>query len=593
MTAPSARCRVWVQAERRVRTCSPPTTTWIAIQAGRSEGEPDERRARPLRSRHATTATADHDRPDDGRHPAMEDVGRGRPRSVPAMSEPPISGQSGKTSAESVAVTCEPNSSRAKVASAANAASSVNRWLPPRPTEPGRVAGPDGHEDEQGDEQHRGREMGRDRLPAVAEADGLATEPGLEADEPDGRDRRPQERPAGRDGRGRPATARPRISNPMIAATVRWIHSIQALGSSSGGISWPWQSGQSGQPRPESVARTMTPMVTSTMAVPSVSAASFWKRVNDLLGHPRRARSGWSASGGRTVRHSSAAGRDQSPTRRADVDADDLGRARRADGLRYALPRCCPFAAPPIPRRRWCWPSSSAPARMRPPVAERQSERRRGLPDDPAPAGTPDGWDVAPSDPRLPPDHQPGRHPGLRSDPADVLVPRRRQRAGRHAGPRGRGRAVRPRRRPGEPGRHGAGHVHLGDRADGRGVRRGRRLPDGRAVGRRAADDGRGRQPETIRIQFDVQRRVERRRGRRSGTGVGHADPRRRRRRRRRRSRPTSDPVDGVLQTSVKRRAGRRRSRSCSRSRRRSSAPRPSADRPSTDSSPSRQPTRT
>jgi hypothetical protein len=29
------------------------------------------------------------------------------------------------------------------------------------------------------------------------------------------------------------------ISNPMIAATVRWIHSIHAFGSSSGGMSWP------------------------------------------------------------------------------------------------------------------------------------------------------------------------------------------------------------------------------------------------------------------------------------------------------------------------------------------------------------------
>ncbi len=55
----------------------------------------------------------------------------------------------------------------------------------------------------------------------------------------------------------------------MMAATVRWIHSIQAFGSSSGGRIWPWQSGQSGQPRPESVARTMTPIVTSTSVVAS------------------------------------------------------------------------------------------------------------------------------------------------------------------------------------------------------------------------------------------------------------------------------------------------------------------------------------
>ena len=64
----------------------------------------------------------------------------------------------------------------------------------------------------------------------------------------------------------------------MITATVRWIHSIQAFVSPSDGTIWPWQSGQSGQPRPESVARTMTPIVTSPRAVARVSAASFWKR---------------------------------------------------------------------------------------------------------------------------------------------------------------------------------------------------------------------------------------------------------------------------------------------------------------------------
>ena len=44
-----------------------------------------------------------------------------------------MSGQSGKMSAESVAVTCEPNRSSANVASAPNAARSVKRWLAPRP----------------------------------------------------------------------------------------------------------------------------------------------------------------------------------------------------------------------------------------------------------------------------------------------------------------------------------------------------------------------------------------------------------------------------------------------------------------------------
>ena len=48
-------------------------------------------------------------------------------------SVPPINGQSGKTRADSVAVTCDPNSSSAKVTPAVKAAKIVNRWLAPRP----------------------------------------------------------------------------------------------------------------------------------------------------------------------------------------------------------------------------------------------------------------------------------------------------------------------------------------------------------------------------------------------------------------------------------------------------------------------------
>ena len=44
----------------------------------------------------------------------------------------------------------------------------------------------------------------------------------------------------------------------------RWIHSIHAAVSPSGGISEPWQVGQSGQPMPEPVERTMAPMTIST-----------------------------------------------------------------------------------------------------------------------------------------------------------------------------------------------------------------------------------------------------------------------------------------------------------------------------------------
>ena len=42
--------------------------------------------------------------------------------------------------------------------------------------------------------------------------------------------------------------------------------------------------GQSGQPSPESVARTMTPTVTSASVVNRVRPASFWKRVTGSPG---------------------------------------------------------------------------------------------------------------------------------------------------------------------------------------------------------------------------------------------------------------------------------------------------------------------
>ena len=104
-----------------------------------------------------------------------------------------MSGQSGKTRAESVAVTCDPNSSRANVASVVKAASSVNRWLPPPRPDAGREPGTDRDEDQQGDQQHRRGEVRRDRLAAVAEPDRLAPEPRLEADQGDRADRRPEQ----------------------------------------------------------------------------------------------------------------------------------------------------------------------------------------------------------------------------------------------------------------------------------------------------------------------------------------------------------------------------------------------------------------
>ena len=58
----------------------------------------------------------------------------------------------------------------------------------------GRVEAPGQDEDEQAEEGHRAREVGRHRLAAVAEPDGLFAEPRLEADEDDRRDPEPEER---------------------------------------------------------------------------------------------------------------------------------------------------------------------------------------------------------------------------------------------------------------------------------------------------------------------------------------------------------------------------------------------------------------
>src|SRR3954469_10138687 len=78
----------------------------------------------------------------------------------------------------------------------------------------------------------------------------------------------------------------------MTAATVRWIHSSHALESPSGGITWPWHSGQSGQPMPEPVTRTMTPIVTSRIVAPNVARDVFWKRVTARGGTSGRASRG-------------------------------------------------------------------------------------------------------------------------------------------------------------------------------------------------------------------------------------------------------------------------------------------------------------
>jgi hypothetical protein len=58
-------------------------------------------------------------------------------------------------------------------------------------SETGRETGTHGDEHEEGDEEHRRGQVRRHRLPAVAEADRLPSEPRLKPDEPHRADRRP------------------------------------------------------------------------------------------------------------------------------------------------------------------------------------------------------------------------------------------------------------------------------------------------------------------------------------------------------------------------------------------------------------------
>ena len=64
-------------------------------------------------------------------------------------SVPPMSGQSGKTSADAVAVTCEPNSSSANVARRRERGEEREPLARAAAADPGRVAGTDRQEDQQ------------------------------------------------------------------------------------------------------------------------------------------------------------------------------------------------------------------------------------------------------------------------------------------------------------------------------------------------------------------------------------------------------------------------------------------------------------
>ena len=413
-------------------------------------------------------------------------------------SVPPISGQSGKTSAESVAVTCDPNSSRAKVDAGREGREEREPLARAATADPGRIAGPDGDVDQER------------RRASIALARWAVTDSPLlprrtvsrpsqawKPTSPTAAERRPQEERRSRWSRTA-RTARPRISKPMTTATVRWIHSIQAFVSPSDGMSWPWQSGQSGQPSPESVARTMTPIVTSPRAVARVSAASFWKRVTRRPFYP----------GGALPADSRYPVGDDPPT------------------LAPAPGRCSPSSSPRAARRRQ--PSRGAlgvggrlgPAGARPPEAHAgpRHERHRQA----ARRGSCSCFLDAKNDVAERARTGPSRSPSTTSanDPAKPVTTADGEFIWAIENERGM-------------------YIVNVD------------LPDGRQVGRRVHDRGAGlAAPRPSGSTFDVR---DRRRPSRSasGAGVGHADRSPTSAATSRRSRPTRSPDPAFYETSV------------------------------------------
>ena len=342
----------------------------------------------------------------------------------------------------------------------------------------------------------------------------------------------------------------------MIAATVRWIHSSHALVSSSGGSTRSWHSGQSGQPMPESVARTMTPIVTSRTVVDDGGRGELLEP-----GHGAGPTSGrWDRTHGRSA-------------------ADILRGARRGADSRSPATLCAmsrSIAASRSPcslvaRRRRL--RGRDPDRRRPP-------RRRGV------------LGVGRQAERDPGHRQ--RRAGRRAEPVRVLVPRPQDQPARRRRPtaRSRWRSSRPARPiPGTAvpatfvwaiegiarrlrGQHdvpaagdwkavfvtaGAGRAAGGDRRRVRRARQGLTTVGVGAAG--AGDDQPDRGRRRRRPREDLERRPSR-----PGAST-------------RRPSPTRSP---------------RTSRSCSCSRRRRSAPAPSAARRSTGSRrPPRRPPRT
>ena len=189
-----------VQPASWVRTCAPPMTTWIA----NSTAVPTASRTSVGWSRcvrQATTARAITTSPTIAGDPAVEDHRRGRVgqrRHERAAHQRPVGEDERRRGGGDV----RPEQQEREGERRRERREQREPLAAAPAADPRRVAGPDGHVDQERDQGQGGGQVRGHRLPAVAEADRLAPEPGLEPDQRDRRRATATGSSAGRGSRG-------------------------------------------------------------------------------------------------------------------------------------------------------------------------------------------------------------------------------------------------------------------------------------------------------------------------------------------------------------------------------------------------------
>ena len=353
--------------------------------------------------------------------------------------------------------------------------------------EAGRETGTHRHVDQQGDQQHRGGQVRGHRLPGVSEAYGLAPEPCLEPDQGHGSERWPDERrpvaviDPGEDRQAEDLEADDRRHRPV----------------------GPFDPGVQIAGRRQQLAVAQRPIRACHTGVGGADDHP------DRHEQDRRPEGGrgelleaghvvsWGAGTGRTG-HSS--GGSAAAFRRRLGYASVMTHTLRTVLLCAALVLLAACAQPGSSATSTATPS--APASLAPSGSGATAD----CPTTPAPQGTPEGWDVGSQRPSVFPQViNPagtitcGQTRLMFSFLDDQNVP--------VAAP-DRSVAVKVfdlGADPGAPVAEGDATLHLGDRTEGRRVRRRPRSADRRELRHRVHDRGAGGSPEVIKSLFDVQ----------------------------------------------------------------------------------------